>query len=54
VQNAEGKRKKEDAAESRRSGRLLLTLGKSRSHGKDKAGLVLFFKENAFFLQTWV
>jgi hypothetical protein len=48
VQNAEGKRKKEDAAESR-SGRLLLTLGKSRSHGKDKAGLVLLKETKRFF-----
>jgi hypothetical protein len=50
VQNAEGKRKKEDAAESRRSGRLLLTLGQSRSHGKDKAGLVLLKETKHFFL----
>ena len=49
MQNAEGKRKKEDAAESRRSGRLLLTLGKSRSHGKDKAGLVLLKETKRFF-----
>ena len=41
MQNAEGKRKTEDAAESRRSGQASPYHGTEQSHGKDKAGLVL-------------
>jgi hypothetical protein len=49
VQNAEEKRKKEEAAErAEGAGRLLLTMGQNRSFLNNKA------KENkAFFLQTW-
>ena len=55
MQNAEGKRKKEEAAErAEGAGRLLLTMGQNRSHGKDKAGLVLLKETKLFFLQTWV
>lgn len=36
------------------AGRLLLTVGQNRSHGKDKAGLVLLKETKLFFLQTWV
>ena len=48
MKNAEGKRKKEDVAEARGAGRLLLTMEQSRSHGKNKAGLVLL-KETKLF-----
>jgi hypothetical protein len=48
VQNAEGKRKTEDAAESRRSGQASPYHGTEQSHGKDKAGLVLL-KETKLF-----
>ena len=41
MQNAEGKRKKEEAAEREGAGRLLLTMGQSRSFLNSKAGLVL-------------
>jgi hypothetical protein len=41
-------RQKEDVAEARGAGRLLLTMEQSRSHGKDKAGLVLL-KETKLF-----
>ena len=32
------------------AGRLLLTMGQTRSHGKDKAGLVLLKETKLFFL----
>jgi len=41
MQNAEGKRKKEEAAERAGAGRLLLSMGQNRSFLSSKAGLVL-------------
>jgi hypothetical protein len=42
MQNAEGKRKKEEAAESsEEADRLLLTRGQNRSFPNNKAGLIL-------------
>ena len=42
MQNAEGKRKKEEFAQrAERAGRLLLTMGQNRSFLNSKAGLVL-------------
>ena len=35
------------------AGRLLLTMGQNRSHGKDKAGLVLL-KETKLFVLTFL
>ena len=49
MQNAEGKRKKEDLQRADGAGRLL-TMGQNRSHGKDKAGLVLLKETKLFFL----
>ena len=46
MQRERGKKKKLQRAEG--AGRLLLTMGQNRSHGKDKAGLVLL-KETKLF-----
>jgi hypothetical protein len=44
VKNAEGKRKKEEAAErAEGAGRLLLTMRQNKYFLSSKAGLVLFF-----------
>ena len=47
MQRERGKKKMLQRAEG--AGRLLLTMGQNRSHGKDKAGLVLL-KETKLFL----
>ena len=52
MQRVRGKKKMLQRAEG--AGRLLLTMGQNRSHGKDKAGLVLLKETKLFFLQTWV
>ena len=52
MQRERGKKKMLQRAEG--AGRLLLTMGQNRSHGKDKAGLVLLKETKLFFLQTWV
>ena len=46
MQRERGKKKMLQRAEG--AGRLLLTMGQNRSHGKDKAGLVLL-KETKLF-----
>ena len=46
MQRERGKKKMSQRAEG--AGRLLLTMGQNRSHGKDKAGLVLL-KETKLF-----
>jgi hypothetical protein len=53
MQRERGK-KKEDAAESRRSRQASPYHGQNRSHGKDKADLFLLKETKLFFLQTWV
>jgi hypothetical protein len=35
------------------AGRLLLTMGQNRSHGKDKAGLVLLKETKLFSYKYW-
>jgi hypothetical protein len=48
MQRERGKKKMLQRAEG--ASRLLLTMGQNRSHGKDKAGLVLFKeKKQSFF-----
>jgi hypothetical protein len=47
-------RGKEKMLQREGAGRLLLTVGQNRSHGKDEAGLVLLKETKLFFLQTWV
>jgi hypothetical protein len=53
MQHAEGTMKKM-SQRTEGAGRLPLTMGQNRSHGKDKAGLVLLKETKLFFLQTWV
>jgi hypothetical protein len=48
TQRKRGKMKMLQRAEG--TGRLLLTMGKNRSHSKDKVGLNLLKKNKAFFL----
>ena len=43
------RRNKKTLQKAEGAGRLLLTMGQNRSHGKDKAGLVLL-KETKLFL----
>ena len=50
MQRERGKKKMLQRAEG--AGRLLLTMGQNRSHGKDKAGLVLL-KETKLFVLTF-
>ena len=52
MQNAEGKREKKKLQRAEGAGRLLLTMGQNRSHGKDKAGLVLLKETKLFFFLT--
>ena len=47
MQRERGKKKMLQRAEG--AGRLLLTMGQNRSHGKDKAGLVLLKETKLFF-----
>ena len=51
MQRKRGKKKMSQKAEG--AGRLLLTMGQNRSHGKDKAGLVLL-KETKLFVLTFL
>ena len=48
MQRERGKKKMLQRAEG--AGRLLLTIGQNRSHGKDKADLVLLKESKIFFL----
>ena len=52
MQRERGKKKMLQRAEG--AGRLLLTMGQNRSHGKDKAGLVLLKGTKLFFLTNMV
>ena len=52
MQRERGKKKMSQRAEG--AGRLLLTIGQNRSHGKDKADLVLLNGTKLFFLKTRV
>ena len=47
MQRERGEKKMSQRAEG--AGRLLLTMGQNRSHGKDKAGLVLLKGTKLFF-----
>ena len=52
MQRGRGKKKMLQRAE--RAGRLLLTMGQNRSHGKDKAGLVLLKETKSFSYKYWL
>jgi hypothetical protein len=52
MQKERGKKKMSQRAEGAAS--LLLTMGQNRSHGKDKAGLVLLKETKLFSYKYWL